>query len=651
MTTRIRTTCNRDCPDSCGIVATVEDGRIEKHEGDPEHGVTRGFLCYRGNHYLERFYSPERILHPLRRTDRGWQRLSWDDALDLAAEKLLACREAHGPLSVLLLSYSGIKGMVARLLARRFWARFGGCTSTRGGISVEAAVEAQVKDLGATGTHAPEDLENSAAIVVWGKNVAVTRPHCIPFIDRARKRSAKLWVIDPVRCKTARRADRHLALRPGSDALLAAGVARLLIERGAVDQGFVERHCAGFDAYRERVLSIELEDVAAATDLSLEDIGGLADLYATVRPLATLAGLGPSYWRRGGEAVRLIDALGALSGNIGVPGGGVHTDIMETPGLDLSPFRELSRGERRELLLPRLGEEIPGACDPPLRVGFVAGANPAATCPDSGRVREALSSLEFLVVVDQFETATAELADLFLPCTTYLEMEDLVCAYGHHWLGLSQAVVPPQGEARPDAEILKALADRLGFGEALAGEPRSWIERLLAPLAEHGVTYEELKRRPMRNPLAVPIPFADRRFATPSGRFELIADFDPRAPAVEGESLRLVATKTLKMVNAQINPGDLADEPSVRVHPETAAARGLADGDAVLVESRAGRVSALLKTDPHVRRDVLLFNPAAWRGDPQGVNQLRESAVADLGEAAAMHETAVSLRRLPDAGR
>jgi len=396
MTTRIRTTCNRDCPDSCGIVATVEDGRIAKHEGDPEHGVTRGFLCYRGNHYLERFYSPERILHPLRRTERGWQRLSWDDALDLAAEKLLACREAHGPLSVLLLSYSGIKGMVARLLARRFWARFGGCTSTRGGISVEAAVEAQVKDLGATGTHAPEDLENSAAIVVWGKNVAVTRPHCIPFIDRARKRGAQLWVIDPVRCKTARRADRHLALRPGSDAMLAAGVARLLIERGAVDQGFVERHCAGFDAYRERVLSIPLEDVLATTDLSMEEVSGLADLYATVRPLATLAGLGPSYWRRGGEAVRLIDALGALSGNIGVPGGGVHTDIMETPGLDLSPFRELSRGERRELLLPRLGEEIPGACEPPLRVGFVAGANPAATCPDTGRVREALSSLEFL---------------------------------------------------------------------------------------------------------------------------------------------------------------------------------------------------------------------------------------------------------------
>ncbi len=645
MSHETRTTCNRDCPDSCGIVATVENGRITSHRGDPEHGVTRGFLCYRGNHYLERFGSRERILHPQRKTTHGWQRLSWDDALDLAAEKLARQRDTDGPLSVLSVKYSGIKGYVAGQTLKRFWAHFGGATSTRGGLSVEAIHAAQGRDFGAPCTHAPEDLANSAGVVVWGKNIAVTRVHCLPFLKQAQKNGAPLFVIDPVRCATARRADRHFAIRPGSDGMLAIGVARRLLEESAIDESFVAQHCRGFEAYREMVMSADPEAIRSATDLEQEQIDEIARLYATTKPLATMIGLGPSYWRNGGNSTRLIDALVALSGNIGVSGGGANTDTWGAQGLDLSTPQHLPECESRQLLLPRLGDEILAARAPSLRAGWVAGANPVATCPDTGRVREGLASLDFLVVVDQFMTATAELADLFLPCATYLEMEDLVGAYGHYWLSLCQEVVPPLGEARSDMSIMQELAHRLGFGSELAGEPREWIERMLAPMSAHGVTYEALKQRPLPNPLAETVPLADRRFGTPSGRFE----FTDRAPSPRSTSgsrpLHLVATKTLKMVNAQINTEHLASEPLVRVHSQTARERGLEQDDVVLVESAVGRVRARLKIDDDVRSDVLLFNPAAWRGDLQGVNQLRESALADMGDAAAMHETLVSLSR------
>jgi anaerobic selenocysteine-containing dehydrogenase len=643
MSEQIRTICTRDCPDSCGIVATVDGGRVVKLKGDPDHGITRGFLCRRGNRYLDRFNSPDRILHPLRRVDGAWRRISWDAALDLAAEKLDHHRARLGPLSVLGLTYSGIRGHVSKLLWRLFWRHFGGRTSTRGGLSVEAAFAAQYADFGAPATHAPEDLINAAGVCVWGKNLVVTRPHVWKLVRRAREQGAVLHVIDPVESATARKADRHYQIRPGSDAALAIGVARQLIERGAVDAEMIASHVIGFDAFCELVLSVSLDEVAGATDLPRQRIEELGELYAAVKPLATMFGLGPSYWRGGGATGRLIDALAALSGNIGVPGGGAHTDIDGGACLDYSALDGAPRARQREVLLPRLGQEILAADDPPIRAGLIAGANPAATAPDTGRVVTALAALDFLVVVEQFMTATAAQADLVLPCATFLEMEDLVTAYGHHWIGMAQEVVRPLGEVKTDVQILQGLADRLGFGSELAGEPRVWIRQLLGPLVDRGVTPERLERGAMPNPDAAAVPFADRRFATPSGKVELVDALPAAEPELGAGELHLVATKSLMMVNAQINDKDLVDEPCARAHPQTLGDLGLEDGQPVWVVSPTARVRVRLAAERSVRRDVLLFNPAAWRGDLQGVNQLREAVVADLGDAAAMHETVVTL--------
>ncbi len=647
----LRTTCNRDCPDSCGVLATVEGGRVVKHRGDPDHGVTRGFLCLRGNRYLERFYSDQRVLHPMRRTRGGaWERLSWDDALDLCVRRLRGCLEQHGAPALAVVSYSGIKGLVARLMHRAFWAHVGPVTQVEGGTSIEAAVEAQGLDFGSAGAHAAEDLANSQAIVAWGRNIDVTRPHTMRFVtDARRQRGATLHVIDPVRTATARKADRHYQLRPGSDGWLALGLGRLLLERGAWDVAFVERHAEGAEAYRELVRGVDMARVAEATDLAPRQLEALADLYAGTRPLATLIGLGPGYWEGAGEMVRLIDALAVVTGNVGVPGAGAQTDTSAGyTGMDFSPPEGTPRAKGRRVLMPRLGQQLLDA-EPPARMGWITGANPAATCPDTAAVDRALRGLDFLVVVDQFITASCARADLFLPCATYLEHEDLVVAYGHNWVGANQRVVEPLGEVRSDVEIYQGLARRLGFGDALAGAPALWADRILGPLArDHGVTFERLKQGAVENPLTRRVPFEGGRFETPSGKAQLIGELarPPQAPpSLEGGRLHLVATKTLKMVNAQINPGDVPDEPVVGLHPEAAAARGLGHGDRAQVRSEVGRVTARVRHDDTLRADMLLFNPAAWSGDLQGVNQLRRALLTDMGKAAAMHGTMVTVHR------
>ena len=637
-----RTTCIRDCPDTCGVIAVVEDGKIVGHRGDPAHGITRGVLCWRGNNYLKRFYDPNRLLYPLRRTKNGWQRVSWDNALELVAERLTHYRSTFGPLSVLVVNYSAVKGLVATALGRLFWSHFGGATFSAGGLSIEANTAAQELDFGRDGTHEPEDLVNSAAFAVWGKNIPVTHRHWMPFIDEARKKGAPVAVIDPVRCSMAEKADRFYQIRPGSDGMLAIGVARLLLESDRADAAFIREHSHGFAAYRELVFSHTIQDVMAATDLTAAQISELAELYAEKKPLATLVGLGPSYWENGGATVRVIDALGALSGNIGIPGGGVGTNMVGPRGLDMRPGSEAQAAESRQVLLPRLGEGILTAEDPPLKFGWIAGANPASTAPYTDRVKEGLRSLEFLVVVEQFMTATAQHADLVLPCTTYLEMDELVDAYGHNWLGLTRQVVPPQGETKSDGEILQLLAQRLGFGGALEGEMLEWAERVLEPLGESGPTVEMLLERPRRNPSATAVPFADREFATPSGKFEFVGRFTPAAVG-DGGPLHLVATKTLRMLNSQALPQDVPDEPIARVNPAVFAERGLADGRRAWVVSEVGRVKARLAGDESVRHDVVLLNPALWKGDLSGVNQLREAAMTDIGDSAAMHQTMVTL--------
>ncbi|MBI5532013.1 MAG: molybdopterin-dependent oxidoreductase [Deltaproteobacteria bacterium] len=642
-----RTTCNRDCPDACAVLAEVEGGRVVRLRGDPAHPVTRGFLCSQGRDFVQRQNSPDRLLHPMERTASGWRRVSWDSALDQIAERMLRVRDESGPLSVLAVRYSGLRGRVQKAMTRLFWGHFGGATTVTGGTCTESMDAAQRLDFGPRTrlAHPPDDIVNSAGIVLWGRNLAVTHQHWIPFLDAAKRKGARVVLIDPVRTASANRADRHLAIRPGTDRLLALAVARIVIESGSFDAGFVREHTLGFEAFRALCQRWSLEETALATDLPRAAIEELASLYGQHRPVSTLVGLGLCGWKHAGETVRAIDALVALSGNLGIAGGGVTGDIDYVAGLDDVDIGVPEVKGTRTIRLPMLGDEILRTTAPPLRLGWVAGANPAATAPNPDRVQQGLQSLEYLVVVEQFMTATAELADMVLPCTTWLESDDLVSSYGHDELGLCAAVVAPPGEARSDVEIFQGLAGRLGFGPALAGNADLWMRRLLRSLEGSGVDLDRLRQGAVHNPRAPRIPLADKVFGTPSGKMELVQACAPPDEPVAG-ALHLMATKTLRTINHQVLDEDLSDKPVARVHPTTLQSWGLEDGAEGWVVSSAGRIRALIQADASIRADLVLVNPGVWKGDPCGVNQLREVLLTDVGDCAAMHETRVTLERL-----
>ena len=640
-----RTTCAFDCPDACSILAEVSDGTVQSLRGDPAHGVTRGFLCSQGRDWMKRVRSPDRLLHAMRRTKAGFERVSWDDALDTIAERLLAVKAELGPLAVLALRYSGMRGRVQKTLTRLFWSQFGGATVARGGMCVEAIDAALALDFGdrVRTAHPPDDVLNSRAVVLWGRNPVVTRPHLIPLLDRARKGGCRVIVIDPLRTPTARRADTHLAIRPGTDRLLAIGVARVLLDSDSYDHDYVAAHTNGFEAYRRQCLGVSLDDIARVTEVPLAAIEDLARTYGGDGPVASLVGLGVGSWAHGGEAVRAIDAIAALSGNIGVAGGGVSSDIEEVAGIDDVDLGFGYEGVTRSIRLPRLGEDMAAQTDPPLRFAWIAGANPVATAPDPESVARALRSLDFVVVVEQFMTATAAMADIVLPCATCFESDDLMTSYGHDWLGLTTKVLESIGEVKTDGEIYQELAQRLGFGDALAGDAAFWMRRLLGGLSGDGVTLESLQAGPVLNPRAPRVPLADGRFGTPSGKLELLQTFTPWQEPAPG-TLPLLCTKTRRMVNLQGLSEDLADEPVVRVHPTTLGELGLADGIDAWVVSRVGRVRARVRSDDTLRRDVVLLNPATWKGEgARGVNVLREAILTDVGDCGAMHETRVRL--------
>jgi anaerobic selenocysteine-containing dehydrogenase len=635
----VRTACTRDCPDACQILATVEDGRITQLRGDPAHPVTRGFLCYRTDHYLDRQYSPERLTTPLIRRDGALQPASWDEALDLVAQKLAEARDRHGFESILRVTGGGSLGIL-KLVNRHFWELFGPVTHTRGDICSGAGEAAQEADMGISDAHDLDDLDHSRAIVLWGKNVAETGVHLIPYLKRARARGVPIIQIDPVHnAQTLKLCDRYYPVRPGGDGFLALGVARALLDGGLTDPE-APSYCDGLDAFAALARRHTVAEWAARADLPEAAVREIAALYGERKPVATFVGWGMGRRLHGSATVRLVDALAAVTGNLGVPGGGATYYFQRRGGFDTAWIKRDENRKARTLLEPLLGEEILRA-DPKVRFAFVDNANPASQLPDSGTVAKALASIDFLVVVDAFLTDTAELAHVVLPTTTMLEEHDVVGAYGHHHVQLAQPVVPPEHDVRPDLAIYQALAERLGFGAAMGGSAEQWIDRLLAPMAERGVTRAALQKQALRKPEAPRVLFEGRLFRTPNGRFQLVSEFPDAPPALEdGYPLVLMSNSSYRSQASQRSRAEQQEPGIVTVHPE--AAPGLRDGDLAVLASPLAEVTVRVRLDPKQRRDTVLYAKGRW-GTFGGPNKLVRARETDAGGGAAYYDQGVRL--------
>jgi anaerobic selenocysteine-containing dehydrogenase len=636
----VRTACTRDCPDACQIIATVEDGKILRIKGDPTHPVTRGFLCYRTDHYVERQqYSPERLTRPLIRKDGVLEPASWDEALDLVARKLAEARTEHGAESVFHYQSGGSLGLM-KLLNGHFFEHFGPITRKSGDICSGAGDAAQLADMGREDAHDLEDLQNSRAIVLWGKNVSETGVHLIPHLKAARARGVPIIQIDPVHnAQTLKLSDRHYAPAPGSDGFLALGIARVLLDEGWAHPDAAS-WCDNFEEFTALARRHTVAEWAALSQLGVEDVRAIAELYGHTKPAALFVGWGLARRLHGSATVRLLDALGALTGNLGLPGGGVSYYFQRRGGFDTSFIKRPENAGARTFLEPILGEELRCA-NPRVRVAILDNGNPVSQLPDSKKVAEGLSSVDFLVVLDPFLTDTAELAHVVLPTTTMLEEHDVVGAYGHHYIQLAQPVVAPPEGVLSDLAIYQALAERLGFGEAMKGSAESWIDRYIAPMAKHGITREALSKGGLRKPEAPRVLYEDRRFPTPTGRFRLITDFPAAPPALEdGYPLHLLSISTYRNQSSQISRAAQQETPSITLHPD--AAKGHEDGSLARLVSPIGAVTVRLHFDPKQRRDVVVYNKGRW-GKLGGPNSLIRARVTDAGGGAAYYDQGVRI--------
>ncbi len=658
-----RSVCPLDCFAHCGLLVAVDSGKVVSVKGDPDHPLTRGMVCSKAKKHVERTYSSERILAPLLREKQGFRQISWGEAYDIIAERLSRIKQEYGSLALLHHSGSGYEGMLADL-ATRFCNAYGGPTVPEGSTCWGAGYAAQTYDFGTPGTHDWSDLSNSRCIVLWGRDPSRTNIHVIPHIRQAQQNGARLLVINPLSIDTPGKPDLHIAPRPGTDGALALAMAHVIINEGLIDRDFISQHVHGYSDYSRIVEGFSPRRAAEICDVPEASIQKAARMYARHKPAAILLGYGLQRYSNGGQTVRAIDALCAITGNIGVPGGGAsyaHSGWKHILG-DLKG-NHLAHS-RRTIPWPRLGTGITEADDPPIRAILVTRSNPVTQLAHTARVKSAFAQAEFVVVVDFFINDTAGLADIILPPAGPFEHEDVVCNSWSPYIALAPQIIQPLGETRSDAQIFCDLARHMGLYEFGPTDPAEWLEQVLRPATSYGVSLERLRQGPIRHPFVGPVAWQDRKFKTPSGKFELyssaaasagISPLPDYIPAKEAGAPASAYTLHLltphhsdylhsQFVNLKSNE-DTLRTPVVWLHPQAAKARGLADGDRATVATAQGTLSATVRIADSQREDTAVIFQGGWHKFGAGVNLLTPERESDMGLTIAYYDCTCEVKR------
>lgn len=666
---------------------TVADGRAVKIRGAADLPFTNGALCTKVAHYLERVYSEQRLLHPMKRVGRKgegrFERISWDEALDTIAARFAAIA-ADDPRAILPYSYAGTMGLVqGGSMDFRFFNRLGASRLDRT-ICASAGAAGWKATVGASVGMDPEAIVDAKLILIWGGNPVVSNLHGWRYIQEAKRRGAKLVCIDPWRTQTAEKCDLHLAPWPGTDGALALAMMQVLIAENLIDRDYIAAHTLGFDALAERVWSCTPEWAAPLTGLSAEVIRQLARDYGTAKPVAIRLNYGLNRCAGGGMAVRNIACLPALTGAWRHPAGGA---LLSTSGNFPIDQHALERPELyathharapRTINMSTIGDALLSADDPPICALYVYNSNPVAVAPHGARVREGFAREDlFCVVHELFQTDTADYADILLPATSQLEHRDVHKAYGHLYALTNEPAIAPLGEAKPNSEVFRLLAARLGFEDAALFESDDEIAaqafRRRDPRAL-GLDPELLRTRGwarlnLPRPFA---PFAQGHFATPSGKCEFHSEalaqqgIDPLPawvpphespvsnPALAARyPLAMISPPARNFLNTSFAnlPRFLEQEgaPKLEIHPEDAARRGIAAGDRLRIFNDRGAFHARAVLTDRVREGLVVCPSIWWRklsGDGENANAVTSAALTDIGGGPTFYDCLVEVERV-----
>ena len=672
--TQVRGACPHDCPDTCALLTTVQDGRAVKVQGNPAHAATAGVLCTKVSHYAERTNHPDRLLTPLRRVGpKGsgrFEPVGWDEALDAIAARLQAIA-ARDPQAILPYSYCGTMGLVqGESMAMRFFHKLGASFLDRT-ICASAGAEALNQTLGNRVGMKVEFFAESRLIIIWGSNSIASNLHFWRLANEARRNGARLVCIDPRRSETAEKCHEHIQLLPGTDAALALALMHELVVNDWLDHDYIARHTLGWEALRERALRWTPERAAQVCGVPAEQIRALARDYGTTQPAAIRLNYGMQRVRGGGNAVRAVACLPALTGAWRHRAGGM---LLSTSGFFPTDKAALQRPDLLAGRAPRtinmvtIGDDLlrPSSPEfgPAVEAVIVYNSNPLAVAPESGKVVRGFAREDlFTVVIEQFATDTADYADYVLPATTQLEHWDIHSAYGHTDVLLNRPAIAPVGQARTNTDVFRALAQRMGFSEPCFSESD---ETLCRTAFGDRVDYQRLLEQGFASLQVPDAPFAEGRFPTASGRCEFFSERLARqgldglpdhlpnhepAGSSQRYPLAMISPPARNFLNSSfVNVQSLRDiegEPLLELDASDAAARGIADGAIVRVFNDRGEYIVRARVSRRARPGVVNGLGIWWRKlglAGTNVNQLTSQKLTDLGRAPVFYDCLVEVQ-------
>ncbi len=661
---RVRSVCPHNCPDTCALVVDIdENDRVVRVDGDPDHPVTRGFICDKVRRYTDHVENPRRVLFPKRRIGpKGsglFERISWDEALGEIASRLQTIAARSGAEAILPYSFSGTLGILqSASMDRRFFHRLGASRLDRT-ICGAAAQTALVHTFGVSAGPDPERTAECRLIVAWGTNLRTTNIHQFALVQEARAHGARFVVVDPHRSRTADGADLHLAPRPGTDAALALGMMHVIFSEQLADRAFLAESTIGADDLERRAMEWPPERAAAVTGIDAGEIVTFARAYAAAKPSLIRAGYGMQRHTNGGMMVRAIASLPAVTGAWRDPAGGFL--LANTGAFRYDRYRlerpDLAPPGTRIVNMIELGDALASLRDPPIEALFVYNANPATVTPDGTAVARGLLRDDlFTIVHDVYHTDTAAFADLLLPAPTFLETEDVYTSYWHLHLQHAPRAIAPRGESRSNVDLFAALAKRMGFDDACFDDDITALGRTM--LGDE--RYDDLVRA---RTCHVGVAKRTRKIALradtlASPAFDPVPDHVPLAESLEG-SPSLAARYPLAFLTPShhlfLNSNFGSDErllrrarPTLRIHPDDARVRGIRDGDQVRVFNDRGSVQLTAACTDAVRRGLVVHLSLWWNAFSEGgtnANATTSSARSDIGGGATFHTNLVEVER------
>ena len=658
----VDTVCPLDCPDSCSLDVTLQDGRITNIDGSSLSPVTGGYICAKVRRFTERVYGSDRLMYPaIRKGPKGlglFERASWDDALALVADRRTGAREPWGSESILPYSYGGSNGLLTQDTSDATLFRRLGASRLARTVCAAPTGAANEALYGKMPSITYEDYPAARLIIMWGANPSATGIHLVPYIRDAQKSGAKLVVIDPRTTTLAKQADIHLAIRPGTDLPIALAMHRFLFEEGFADRAFLDAHTHHADKLHEKALSWTFEHAAEEAGISAGALAAVAELYASTAPALIRCGWGQERNRNGGSSSLAILALPAVAGKFGVRGGGYAMSNTAAWSIERT-WIGAQEPATRLINMNQLGRALT-ELDPPIKALFVYNSNAAVTSPDQRRILRGLERDDlFTVVFDQVMTDTARYADVLLPATTFLEGYDLVRGYGPISLRLGKPVIEVVGEARPNADVFGELLQRLDLAEPR--DPKGELEEMLDVLARMpGTASEEISEHGAAVPIAGgrPIQFVDVHPRTRDGKVDLFPEYlDAQSPAglygyrpdpaTQEFPLALISPASERTISSTLSE---LPRPEVRLlmHPDDATARGLNDGDEVRIVNALGEVRCGLQVGAWIRPGTVALPKGLWRkhtANGYTANALAPDTLTDLGGGACFNDARVEVRR------